>query len=162
MIWFKLKELEQQLKARSVSEKTIFNYLLLQFVLNAILISIPFNKSPFDINKFIDLLIGVFATVLTMNKTYQINSEGDQMDYFQRFIALSFVCGIQGLLYVMILFIPLGVILKIYDDYFSNVPQLMNILERTYIIGIYAVFYYILINSFKRVNSISKEIDANK
>ena len=162
MIWFKVKDLELQLKARSVSEKTIFNYLLLQIVLNAILISIPFNKSQFDIYKFIDLLIGIFATVLTMNKTYQINSEGDQMDYFQRFIALSFVCGIRGLFYIIILLVPLGVIIKIYDDHFSNVPQLMNILERTYIIGIYAVFYYILINSFKRVNSTSKEIDTNK
>lgn len=45
MIWFKVKDLEQQLKAGSVPEKTIFNYLLLQFVLNAILISIPFKKA---------------------------------------------------------------------------------------------------------------------
>ena len=152
MIWFDIKELEQGLKNRDLSDKAIFNYLLANLIMFSI---VPYISSNDYTTKWliaIEIVVAIAITVIGTKRTFDINSAGDNKDYFKRFLSLSFVTGIRLVVFVFIAAIPVGIIVYLVDKSIGeneNAKDLFN-LTLMAVVGIF--YYYMLTNSFKRVS----------
>ena len=152
MIWFDIKELEQGLKNGDLSDKAIFNYLLANLIMFSI---VPYISSNDYTTKWliaIEIVVAIAITVIGTKRTFDINSAGDNKDYFKRFLSLSFVTGIRLVVFVFIAAIPVGIIVYLVDKSIGeneNAKDLFN-LTLMAVVGIF--YYYMLTNSFKRVS----------
>jgi hypothetical protein len=152
MIWFDIKELETGLKNGALSDKEIFNYLLANLILYSVVPYIGSNDYTTKWLIAIEIVIVIAITVIGTKKTFDINSAGDNKDYFKRFLSLSFVTGIRLLVLVCVVAIPIGIIAYFVDKNLGaseNARDLFDI-ALTAVSGV--LYYFMLINSFKRVS----------
>lgn len=100
----------------------------------------------------IEILVVIAVSVIGTKKTFDINSAGDNIDYFKRYISLSCVAGVRFLVLVCVLAIPIAIIVfweHENSDLNENTKDLFNIA----LMAVFGVIYYsMLINSFKRLN----------
>jgi prepilin signal peptidase PulO-like enzyme (type II secretory pathway) len=152
MIWLDIKELETGLKNGALSDKEALNYLLANLILYSVVPYIGGNDST---NKWLialEIVVVIAVTVIGTKKTFDVNSAGDNRDYFKRFLSLSFVTGIRLLALVLVVAIPIGIIVYLVDknlDANENTKDLFEV-ALTAVSGI--VYYFMLISSFKRVS----------
>jgi hypothetical protein len=155
MIWFDLKELELKLRNGDLSNKDIFNYLLAGLLMESIF---SYMKRDDYTSKWlvaIEIIIVIITTVVGMKRTFDINSTSDNKDYFKRYLSLSFVIGIRLVVFVFIAAIPIGII-SYFVDKNIGVNQNMKDIFNLVIIAATGIFYYfMLINSFKRVSRLN-------
>ncbi len=152
MIWFDIKELEQGLKNGDLSDKAIFNYLLANLIMFSIVPYISSNDYTTKWLTAIEIVVVIAITIIGTKRTFDINSAGDNKDYFKRFLSLSFVTGIRLVVFVFIAAIPVGIIVYLVDKSIGeneNVKDLFN-LTLMAVVGIF--YYFMLTNSFKRVS----------
>lgn len=158
MIWYNIKELEKQLVAGKVSELLTYKYLLSHLLLFALINNFPVigeNADPFWV-PWVRLIIVLIAISWGIGKTFEINRNGDNGDYFKRLISLSVVSslrtivvffGYAAIISTAILLVDRFGFNSVKDGIFSEVGQIV-----TYLF-ILLVYYYTMINSFKRINS---------
>ena len=158
MIWYKIKELEKQLVAGKVSELLTYKYLLSHLLLFALINNYPGAGGDAEPlwAPWVRLVIVLVAISWGIGKTFEINQKGDNRDYFKRLISLSLVSSLRTVVIffayaaVMSTAILLSVKLGydfIKDAFWSEVGRLV-----TYLF-ILLVYNYILISSFKRINT---------
>jgi hypothetical protein len=152
MIWFDIRQLERELVDGTLSEKQGFNYLLA----NAILFSaMPYLAGDHYQNHWltsIQIVVDVFITGIIVRATFDINTRGDNKDYFKRFLSLSFVTTVRLFIYALIILIPPGVIMHFVERSVvvdKNVRDIFLLLLEI-VMGI--AFYFMLTSSFRRVN----------
>ena len=152
MIWFDIKQLEKELAEGNLSDKEGYNYLLTTFILFTFPIYLTGEKFENQWFTFIQFVIDILFTIIFIRKTFEINTNGDNKDYLKRFLGLSFVTCIRLIVYILIAAIPAGIIIYIVEKSGpiekNNKDLLMFLINFPF--GI--VFYYMLINSFRRVN----------
>ena len=156
MIWLNLEELERRLAKREVSERTGFQYLLTIMIFFSVAKLVP-DDSPFtdfywDLSEF---LIGLVVMIFGISSTFKINSKGGGKDYLKRFLSLSFVVSLRLAIFLMLVYllykivmfvIPLGMYLPIDSFISENISQLLLST------GVSLLYYFLLIQSFKRVH----------
>lgn len=152
MIWFDINELERGLKNGEVSDKGIFNYLLGNLILYSVVPLIAgSDPSAFGMILF-QVLFTIAITVIGSKKVFDINESGDRKDFFKRFLALSFVTGIRLVVFCLILAIPIGVTFGALDINPNATPYSEGLFDLILMVGSSIIYYYMLINSFKRVS----------
>ena len=152
MIWFNIKELETRLKNGVLSDKEAFNYLLITLIFSSVVTYIGGSDNTNNWFIAIEILVSIVVTVIGTKKTFDINSAGDNKDYFKRFLSLSFVTGIRFLVLLIVLAIPVGTIVYFVDknlDINENTKDLFNV---ALMAVCEIIYYFMLINSFKRLN----------
>ena len=153
MIWFNTKELEKQLINGALSDKDSYYYLFTTFILFSLLPYLPdedFIEASYWFRVSL-VIVDVGITAITIKETYKINQQGDSQDYLKRFLSLSFVNSIRLAVYLA----PVFVVLELLDDYLNDNTLYSywhgaRILLLT--IASSVIFYFMLTNSFKRVN----------
>lgn len=158
MIWYNIPKLEKRLATGAIPEKQAYYYLLTFLIIISIIIFFPESTTSYsgfwwDFTEFILFLIVI---ILGVSNTYKINSAGENRDYTRRFISLAVVhgfrlliwIGIIGLLYKIIMFIiPLEIFNAI------NELFLQDWMELLLFIGVFLVYYFFMVRSFRRINS---------
>jgi hypothetical protein len=153
MIWFNTKELEKQLIDGALSDRDSYYYLFTTFILFSLLPYLPdedFIEASYWFRVSL-VIVDVGITAITIKETYKINQQGDSQDYLKRFLSLSFVNSIRLAVYLA----PVFVVLELLDEYLNDNTlygywQGARILFLT--IASSVIFYFMLTNSFKRVN----------
>lgn len=158
MIWYNIPKLEKRLATDTIAENHAYYYLLAFLVVTSIFIFFPESTTSYsgiwwDVSEFLLFLILV---ILGVSSTYKINAAGDNRDYSRRFISLAVIhgfrlliwVGIIGLLYKIIMFI---IPLEIFS--FLNDLASTDWTEIFIFIGIFIVYYLLMVRSFKKVNS---------
>jgi hypothetical protein len=100
----------------------------------------------------LEIVVVIAVTVIGTKKTLDVNSAGDNRDYFKRFLSLSFVTGIRLLVLVLVVSITIGIIIYLVDKNLDSNENTKDLFEvaLTAVSGI--VYYFMLISSFKRVS----------
>lgn len=152
MFFFKLKKLEQRLRTDEVSDKEGLYYLTANTLLYSLgsYISSRDDKSSYFYAEFICVIA---ITIYGVFKTYGINKDGDDLDYFKRFQALVFVVGMRIIVLAILVMIVAAVILYQQPERLTS-PSSMFII--TVLTGV--LFYYRLCESFKRVSHANKDL----
>jgi hypothetical protein len=153
MIWFNTKELEKQLIDGALSDKDSYYYLFTTFILFSLLPYLPdedFIEASYWFRVSL-VIVDVGITAITIKETNKINQQGDSQDYLKRFLSLSFVNSIRLAVYLA----PVFVVLELLDDYLND-NTLYSYWHGACIllltIASSVIFYFMLTNSFKRVN----------
>lgn len=155
MIWFNIKELEKLITDGRMSDKLAFNYLLTYLVFSIVLGYLSNYDNPLW-SEWVHLIINLIAVIWGVRKTFEINQEGDNRDYFKRFISLSFVTGIRVAAFAFIVLFLFNLLTEIFDatgilfDVSSFQEEILILAGFLLIIGFY---YHMLLTSFKRINS---------
>lgn len=158
MILFSIRELENLLIEGKISDKLIFNYLFIQIILLTLGGYLPLYEdfSPWAI--WVHLIISLVAIFWGVRKTYDINREGDNRDYFKRFISLSFVAGIRTIVFSLIFILILNVGERVIEEITTSSAKYVlwkNIFDLIGYVIFNVIYFYILITSFKRISSSS-------
>lgn len=157
MVLYNIKELEKLLLEGKVSDRLAFNYLFIHLILFTLTAYIPQVGNDAAWSTWVHLLISLVAIIWGVRRTFEINRNGDNKDYFKRFISLSFVAGIRTIVIGLIISLVLVVGTLIAEQFMASSAQFSLFKEVSELVA-YAllnlVFFYILINSFKRINPI--------
>ena len=148
MTFYNIKKLESNLKLGNVSEKEGLYYLVANTVIYSLSCYTVSNKRDYNLQFFMELLVVVAITILGINKSYNINLKGDNLDFFKRFQAVLFVCGIRLIVFALAITM-VGLLL------FPNIGNVISTDKADAILVILpnVIFFYMLIMSFKRINS---------
>lgn len=152
MIWFDIQQLETGLKNRTLSEKQIFYYLLANLILFSVVPYIATNNNQNNWLIAFEILIIITITIIGTKKTFDINSAGDNKDYYERFLSLSFVVGIRFIVLVLVLMIPFYIIEDLVAKNISVNKDLTGLSDILFAVVGEVLYYYMLTKSFKRVS----------
>lgn len=152
MIWFDIFELERGLKNGEISDKGIFNYLLGNLVLYSLVPLMAGNDSSAFAMILFQVLFSIAITVIGSKKAFDVNESGDSQDFFKRYISLSFVTGIRLFVFCLIIAIPIGVTFGALGINPNTNPYSKGLFELILMAASGIAYYYMLINSFKRVS----------
>lgn len=155
MIWFNIKELEKLIKDGKLSDKLVFNYLL-TYLIFSVVAGYPSNFDNPLWMEWVHLIISLIAVIWGVRKTFEINQEGNNQDYFKRFISLSFVTGIRVVVFALLVLFLFNLLTEILDA--TGVPFSLSsfqeeILKLAGFLLVIGFYYYMLLASFKRINS---------
>jgi chromate transport protein ChrA len=127
MTWFDIKTLEKDLHEGNVTDKQAFNYLLAMMLITTIL---PYLSEIDKTNKvflFIELAVEVVITILLLKHTFDINTKGDDKEYFKRFISLSLVLMIRliafSFLIVMVILIAIQLLTTVTSVTYESIKN---------------------------------------
>jgi hypothetical protein len=154
MIWLNIKELEKQLINGRMSDKVAFNYLLTHLIFITIAGSISSDDDPWV--AMVYLIVSLITVIWGVKKTFEINQQGDNRDYFKRVISISFVANIRvAVLVFSVTFII--VLVKAFTEIAGSSIVLSSFQEEIFhlvsSLAILGIDFYILLNSFKRINA---------
>ncbi|MBN8649798.1 MAG: hypothetical protein J0L67_00110 [Cytophagales bacterium] len=154
MIWFDIKQLEKNLKTDAVSEKETFTYLFVLLLISTIFSYVNGQKTPLQLSNWIELTLDVVLTVLTLKTTYDINTKGDNRDYVKRFMALTTVIMIRLIVFAVPgALVGLTIIKILENTKLVTVSSLNNLFDLAMTFGLGVAYYFMLTQSFKRINS---------
>lgn len=113
------------------------------------------DEVPNELMMWVELALGVIFTILTLKSTFNINNKGDNHDYLKRYTCLSLVAIIR----LFVFAIPVVFVSLLTSHIFErlNVVKpggLDYIFDLGITISLGIAYYFILTNSFKRVNQI--------
>src|SRR5690606_4201594 len=152
MILFNINELETRLIKREVTDKLAFTYLLFHLVYMSVLGHLTGDEDPlWAIWAHLALSIGTMLWGL--NKTYEINQQGDNSDYFKRFLSLSFVAGLRSFLIIGLTGTLINMGIDSLDNSFFQDALKKELMELLGYSCFLIFFYYLLLRSFRRINS---------
>ena len=152
MIWFDIKQLEKQFVDGDISDKEGFNYLLANMVMFSLTPYLAGDRYQNYWLTFIQFVVDIFITVILIRATFDINTTGDNRDYFKRFLGLSFVTAIRLIVYIIIFLIPTTIIMYFVEKSGTVDKNSKNIFMLLLSIATAIVYYFMLTNSFRRVN----------
>lgn len=158
MIWFKIKELEKVLEERKLSDYLAFKYLMAHLLLYALLDNFPAQGEEDPLwSLYTQLFIALIAISWGIGKTFEINRAGDDKEYLKRIISLSLVASLRTIVVFFILAAIMSTAILFADrmDYALN-DFWNEIIELIVQLLLIVVYYKILLTSFKRINSFSK------
>lgn len=157
MIWFNLKELENKLIKNQISEKDSFYYVLAFSIIYA-LVFFGDQEDSFS-NKWwslLNLVIGLAITVYGLSKVFSINQLGDNTNFLKRLFPLAFVHSVRLVIFlvaIIFLFNITNEILMATSEFELTgiIPENLSFLLIENLTSI--AFYFLLIKSFKKINS---------
>lgn len=161
MILFNIKKLEKQLIAEKITDKHAFNYLLTYLIISTIAAAFT-SDNPVWLEKT-QLIVNLVAIIWAVRKSFEINRKGDNRDYFKRFISLSFVAGIRVGVFAFIIVFIYNLINAILIAT-GVTGRIISYHEDILILGGFLIatgfYYFILLTSFKRVNTAENQFEA--
>lgn len=157
MIWLNLTALERKLANFMLSAQTAYSYLLTFLIILIIIFYLPRDSSfPFGWWDLAELLLVLLLSIIGLKKVFSTNQKGDNREFLKRFISLSFVTGLRLLIAVMVIWLAYKIIMFIIPlDYFVPVERATNhpAIQMIVFPAVVGIFFYLLIKSFRRINS---------
>lgn len=153
MIWFNIKKLEELITENKVSDQLAFNYLLTHFIFITIAGYISGDDPLWMV--WVHLIASLAVGIWGVRKTFEINKEGVNRNYFKSFICLSFVAAIRVVvlaLCVSFVIVIVNIIADVTGYTFGLSTFQKNLLELSAQLFFLGIYFYILITSFKRIN----------
>lgn len=154
MIWFNIKNLEDKISSNKLSEKDGYNYLLASSIYG-IIYMLYVSIVGFNYLSFLGAGAGIFMAVIFLPILFKINSSIDNKDFIKRYIAIGWVVRMKIMLYNVIFML---LFLNIFDLTTPSLAKDMTLF--LFSIGISALSYVLITNSFKRVRLV-KEMYRN-
>jgi hypothetical protein len=155
MILFNIKKLEQELSNRNISDKKALWYLIFTSLLFSLKSYVPneiIETNETNLLTLLEIAISAIITIWACLKTFEINSKGDNQDFFKRFISLSFVVTIRVLVFLFLLLIPIPILIDVFR-YFYGINTFIQDHYALFLTPLILTCYYLLlILSFKRIN----------
>ena len=155
MIWFDIKELERIIEKGELTDKLVFNYLLIHLIFMTISGYITVDEPRWVI--MLEFAVSLIALIWGVRKTFEINQEGDNRDYFKRLISLSFVAGIRVLVFVIPILFLFNLLSEILQA-LGVANEVDGFQENLLLTGVFilstGLYYYVLLKSFRRINSV--------
>ncbi len=152
MIWFDIKQLEKGFINGNLTDKEGFNYLLANMVLFSLTPYLVGDRSENNWLLSIQFVVDIFITIMSVITTYRINTTGNDKDYLKRFLGLSFVITIRLFVYILIVLLPAGLIMHYVNKSGATDKNTNDIFWFFVQIFIIIIYYFLLTNSFRRVN----------
>ncbi|APS38938.1 hypothetical protein [Salegentibacter sp. T436] len=156
MIWFNLKKLERLLIQNKITESISYQYLLVFLVLITLSTNAPetdFSHYGWEISYIIlELLITIVGTYLV----FKVNSDGENRDFLKRYFSLSFVNGLRLVIFYLVLRLIFKIIMFVIPlDLWHSVNDFLGEDAGEFFFDIIfsLIFYWLLMSSFKRVNT---------
>ncbi|PKD19571.1 hypothetical protein APR41_02905 [Salegentibacter salinarum] len=156
MIWFNLKKLERLLIQNKITEAISYQYLLVLLVLLTLSSNVPvkyFSHTGWEISYIIlDLLITIVGTYLL----FKVNSNGDNRDFLKRYFSLAFVNALRLIIFYLVLRLIFKIIMFVIPlDLWYTINDFLGEDAGEFFFDIIfsLIFYWLLMSSFKRVNS---------
>ena len=155
LIWFDIIELERRLKNSEISDKDVFIYLLIYVIIFVLYSRFGDNNSWLFLNNSLFITIYMIMTIAIMiigvKMTFNINSAGDNKDYFKRFLSLSFVTALRLNVFLLIPAVSILIFFNFldYGPGFGKNAMGISIIALNVIADI--LYFLMLTNSFKRV-----------
>ena len=156
MIWFNLKKLERLLIQNKITEAISYQYLLVFLVLITLSANAPetdFSHYGWEISYIIlELLITIVGTYLV----FKVNSDGDNRDFLKRYFSLSFVNGLRLVIFYLVLRLIFKIIMFVIPlDLWHSINDFFGEDAGEFFFDIIfsLIFYWLLMSSFKRVNT---------
>lgn len=165
MIWFNISKLEQKIIANDFSNEKAFPYFLAQAILFSITSYLPASFENLWL-LFLNVTGEVLLVIWGSYALFKTNAAGDKKDFFQRYVALSFVMFIRVFIFCLLFLLVSGVIYEVmFAKFFaSQEPSFQNIIADVMFTCMswftIWVYYMLLKNSFKRVAH-NKKIEAH-
>lgn len=160
MIWYKIQELEKQLVAGKVSDMLTYKYLLSHLLLFALINNYPGTGEDADPlwAPWVRLIMVLVAISWGIGKTFEINRNGENKDYFKRLISLSLVSSLRTIVVLFVYAAVISTAILFTDRMGITFPFIDNhigseIWKLAHYLILLLVYYYILISSFKRINT---------
>ncbi len=158
MVLFNIKKLENQLAADQVTEKDGVNYLITWIIMISIFIVIRDDSSYSNLwFDFADIFFNLLITIIAINHIFKIHIQNKNSSFLKSCISLALVHFWRLILILTILIIVVKSILYVIPlDYFLLIDGLLkeNFTDLLFSICLTLIFYFLLINSFKRINEI--------
>lgn len=155
MIWFNIKKLESRLINGEVTDKVAFTYLLTHIILITLASYIRGDEDPFWM-VLVHLMISLGSSIWGLKKTYEINQRGGNRDYLKRFLSLSLVSGVRMVVFVFLFLFAINLLTLLFHALGMQIPLsalAKNVLELAGFVLMVGVYYYILLKSFRRINT---------
>ena len=153
MIWYDIVKIEKKLVDGELSEKEGFYYLFALLVLSAIGRYTSSNNYENKWFMLIEAIVLIFLISIRLWTTFKINENGDGKDYLKRYVSLALVVKIRLYMYSIVIGIPIIIILSIFFFNTAMYEPIMDIMTFSMPIVLSIIYYFMLINSFRRVNS---------
>ncbi len=153
MTWFDIRKLEKDLIEGNISEKEAFNYLLITMLILTIAPYLSDNDKTNTVIIMIELIFGIIITIMQLKNTFDINTNGNNKEYFKRYISLSFVSLIRLFVFGVIAILPILIAIQILSTMgLITYESIEEIFELLITVSFGIAYYFMLTNSFKRVN----------
>jgi len=159
MYFWKIDKLESDLIKGAMSNADKFQYLLA----STILIALGFEVSSFisesaTITRVTESIIVVVATIVGTIWCYNRNGKGDNAEFIDRFICLSFPVGIRLIVYFSTAYTAYMIIgYSLLRDAFAKYSESTTFIDVIFTIGFELFFYWKLSSSIYKVSTSQKE-----
>lgn|SRR5690606_3788907 len=155
MIWYDIKKLEHKIAENRVDDKEVFNYLLISILTLAVIpVTVEDNGEHIWLQPA-EIAVSILTTVVGMKLTYDTNLNGDNKDYFRRFLALSFVTGIRIIAAVLAVTLSFAFIIYYFEIIID--PLTADIFYILLLLITQILYYQQLIRSFRNVSSLQAQ-----
>lgn len=152
MIWFDIKQLERKLRLDNVPDREAFYYLLATMLMMVLTPYMGSNDYHYTWLSYIEATFGLLITSLGIKKCYDVNTAGDNVDFFRRYICLSFVMGIRLVVFVVLIGIPIAIVAIAIEETMPVNDTVTDVLKLTLGMAVGIGYYYFLYKSFARVS----------
>lgn len=153
MIFFNLKALEKKLIDNHLSDKDAFNYFLILTIITSLSIYILNDKVGNYQLLFFDILFSISLTYLGLKKCFNVNSTGDNQDFYKRLFSLSFVIVFRLIGWTLLLLIPYILILMCLGlEIDSKDVLLLDVIDFLFDKVLQIMYYIMLYKSLYRVS----------
>jgi hypothetical protein len=155
MIWFDIIKLEKKLIDGDLSEKEGFNYVFALLIIAAIGRYMSSVADDYENNWFLLVEAGVLISILTAQliATFKINRNGDGKDFVKRYVCLAVVIRIRLAIYSLAIGVPVVIILAVAGKEMGILQNIKDFVKLVIPIILVTINYFMLTNSFKRVNN---------
>ena len=153
MYFWNTKKLEIELINQSLSQKDKFKYLLAFMILTTFAVesSLYLSEKPSILMLCESLLVFLFNVLGTIY-CFKVNSQGDDIEFIERYICLSLPIFFRIFAYFLVVFTAYMITgFIIFGDLFDSFIDQTNWVDVIFAVGSELAFYLLLASSFRRV-----------
>lgn len=147
MIWLNIKKLEKEISENRLSDNEGFYYLLATTIYGFVYYLFS-GFSGYNIYTFLNLSIAIIITLIGLPIAYKTNSQKGNIDFFKRFIAITWVVRMRLLIFTIIF---MFICMNIFD--LRNPSTVKDVTFLLFSILINVMFYGMTISSFKNIKT---------
>ena len=153
MYWWNIKALASELKSGKVSPFEKFKYFFAFMLVTSIFVELiylfPLPESPtlFD---YASSILVILITILGLILCYKSNKKGDNKDFIERFVCLSWPITIRLIVIIIAISVPYYLVIG------DSLVEVTTIVDVLFIIGYESAFYFWIYRHISQISATKK------